>query len=198
MQASTRRCDPVLVALLACSLALNVFLSLRRNTGEAPRPPSDVASLHVGDKVPTLAGRAYDGTPLTVGFDRPATVRALVVYVFAKECRWCLRNADNFRALVRSSIQYRFVGVPLGEISTSDAEQWRSKHPGAVLLQPSRGTIAAYHMRSTPMTVVVSPSGTVQAVWQGAYTAAIAKSIEKFFAVSLPGLAPADLGDKQD
>ncbi len=50
--------------------------------------------------------------------------------------------------------------------------------------QPS--TVEAYHLGETPMTILLSPEGSVLKIWRGAYTGGTKASIEAYFHLKLP------------
>jgi hypothetical protein len=176
------RLDGVLLAILIGSLGLNVFQSLIRTripVGAAGRPQTIAA----GSSAPQFEGSTLDGT--VVKLDYTNELRGTLLYVFSPTCVWCERNAANIQAVVKARSDLRIIGVAIGPQVT---KEFVAKSPFKQILRPTAATVSSYHLSGTPATILVSPTGKVLNVWSGAYGGAIAESVSKTLAVSLPGL----------
>lgn len=174
----------ILSPLLVLSIALNALqgkrlVELRQSAADA-NPDLQVgahaADLHVKD----LSGR--DMT-LSLGARAP---KPKVLYVFSPSCGWCRRDVTAVNSLVRQiSTKYDFVGLSL---STQGLREFTPKYHDAfpVYGDISAETASAYRLTSTPETIVVSPEGTILALWRGAYTGATKSQVEEFFSAKLP------------
>lgn len=177
----------VVTALLVCSVALNVMLSLklRQLTGawEAYRNEGRLA---VGAAVPAVRGKDLRGTDVTLTYGRGEA--GTVLYVFSPQCNWCTRNLNNMTALA-SAVRgkYRFVGLSL---STDKLPQYVSQNrlEFPVYSDLPADVVAAYHLGATPQTLVISPAGRVERSWTGAYIADTGQEIERYFEFVLPGV----------
>jgi hypothetical protein len=184
---SASHLDWLTASLLVVSLAINVVLGIRlmvvrgqpAGTQAAPAGPA------VGDLLPPIDARRAGAGREVLSFD--ADGRPTLVYVFAPGRGWCARNANNAKVLFTAARDsYRIVALSLG----ADVGQSSADFPGhvAVLSAPSPAMRAAYHLGSTPTTLVVSPSGRVLKAWMGAFTGTSKKEVESYFNVTLPGL----------
>jgi len=142
--------------------------------------------INVGTTVPVLIAKRLDGQEETISYQ--STNQLTVLYVFTPACRWCVRNMDNFKTLLKEeSGSYRFIGVSLSEKDLADYVGKNDlKLPVYSGLSPE--TLEAYKLGLTPQTIVISPEGKVLQDWAGAYTGDQQSRVEAFFHVSLPGL----------
>jgi peroxiredoxin len=176
--------DHVVLTLLFVSLAGNVYLGVR-----LLRPPSVVmrpSGPAVGSTV--AAFEAHDLQGRTQVVDARGVGVNTVLYVFSPACGWCNKNLANLRALAAAAgPTYRVIGVSLDPNVDSFVRAHELTFP--VLVRPSPRSYAAYGLGATPETIVLSPSGTVLKVWQGAYGGSVAAEVSQFFSIELPGLA---------
>jgi hypothetical protein len=173
------RTDFFVLALLAASLGLNVWLGLKVRGGPA-RPP--VPQLKAGDALPSFevvdAGRQPSSLP------GGADGRPVVLYVFTRTCPWCEKNLPAVEALAaQRADSYRFVGLCLGpheECFAAGGPSF-SRYSGAppdVVWRLGLGTV--------PQTIVVSADARVSKVWRGAFLGEQRRDVEGFFKVALP------------
>jgi peroxiredoxin len=176
----------VVLVLLALSLAANVYLTRRLVQPRTPPPPA----LTRGAVVPQFTATRLGGAEETVSYDGEKTV----LYVFTPTCPWCKRNVPNIKRLVEAKgSEYRFLGISLDEKDLSSyVAQYELAFP--VYANLSRQTREAYRLGGVPQTLVISEHGTVMQNWSGAYANDQQGEVEKFFGVTLPGLAPAPPG----
>jgi peroxiredoxin len=175
--------DPVLLSLLACSLAGNVWLGVEL----IRRPASSAApaQLTVGETVPPFEAQHLNGkaTRVEFGLENANTV----LYVFTPSCQWCARNLTNVKAVAAAAgSTFRFVAVSLDPNVGDYVQSNQIRFP--VLVRPSAATSDTYHLGTVPYTVIVSPAGRVLRVWRGAYTNRVAPEVEQALGISLPGL----------
>jgi hypothetical protein len=177
-----------LYGLLALALAADIFLALqlkapRANT--APRVP-----VVLGTHLPPLEVATLTGARATIPLR--TSKKGTILYVFRPGCAWCRRNRAAFAALaaqVRND--YDVLGVSLTLEGTGEIE---SSLPSTVAtyVAPSKKTIDGYAMAATPTTYLITPTGTLQDVWTGAYTGATKRAIESRFGATLPGQTTSD------
>jgi hypothetical protein len=185
------RADWFVLTLLGVSLIANVVLGLvllrlagRPSPGVATQPERASAPA-VGDRLPSLEALGKDSGREVLTFEPGG--RPTVLYVFAPTCRWCARNVENAKAVFTSAATtHRIVALSLAQ----EAGAAGSDLPPhvRVLVQPSPAAYGPYHLGSTPATLVISPEGRVLKAWLGAYTGDIAKEVESYFSLRLPGL----------
>lgn len=184
------RSSRLVVLLAACSVAVNVMQSRRIAALEgAIRALKSERSLRPGIAMPALTAFNLKGQLEVIpmaGREKPT-----IVYVFAPECKWCSRNASNVGALYRAVAgRYEMIGVSLS--SGNDRNLTTSMAVNGiefpVYVRPIPSLIDAYGLGGTPQTIVVSPQGTVVKTWIGAYDGRVAREVEAFFGLQLPGL----------
>jgi protein-disulfide isomerase-like protein with CxxC motif len=134
-------------------------------------------------QLPPLEAIDTSGTAVTVRFDDTAT--PTVLYVLNPSCSWCLRNRDAIADLYRTRKgQYRFVGISLGRLASGGTDEGHDA-PFPVYMASPASTIL-YRLGATPQTLLVSNTGEVQAVWNGAYFGSTGQAIKHHFGVELP------------
>jgi peroxiredoxin len=139
----------------------------------------------IGDTLGPFEAHDLQGKAQIV--DPRATQVNTVFYVFSPSCGWCDKNLANLHALASAAgNRYRIVGVSLD--ASVDSYLRSNKITFPVVVRPSARTVATYGLGTTPQTIVLSPSGAVLKVWQGAYGEKIAEEVSKFFSIELPGL----------
>ncbi|HKH98458.1 MAG TPA: TlpA disulfide reductase family protein [Candidatus Sulfotelmatobacter sp.] len=171
-------------ALLAMSVFLNVFLARKVAFLRVQNKVLvDSDQLQVGSPVPPLTGSSPSGTPMSVRF---GDVRIpTVLYIFSPQCGWCAKNIENFRSLIsQAGTGYRVVGL---STTRQDLDDYLSRERLILPVFASLDSvlIAAYHVNSTPTTIVISPDGKVLRVWTGAYQDGLRHEVEAFLGVHL-------------
>lgn len=173
----------VLVAVLAASLGLNVYLA---RTGVFPHG-KPIAALKVNTVLPaTIPVQDGDGKAATINFADDA--RPTVLYVLSPQCGWCKRNEPNMKALYSATnSHFRYVGL---SIVSTDLKKYIAdgREPFPVYFVSDKNVDQKLGITGTPETIVVSPQAKVEQVWQGAYLDTNQKEVQKFFDVKLPGL----------
>ena len=101
---------------------------------------------------------------------------------------WCERNRDNFNTIVRERrSEYRIVGL---STTTNRLLEYVTRNQVAypVYANPDMSKSSLYAQAATPTTYLISPQGSVLAVWRGAYTGNVQKAIEAKLNVQIPGI----------
>jgi hypothetical protein len=163
------------------SIILNVVLAFLLYRMARPTQTSGV--LPVGMQSTTLVGADLRGEFSEVQFPRRIPV---VLYFFSPQCSWCERNNESIKSLVRRiAPSYDFVAVSVDE---AGLREWVILNPPEypVWSRLAFRTALQYPIRSTPTTVVLSSTGTVERVWTGAFVGSVQEQIEAYFAVALP------------
>jgi peroxiredoxin len=168
------------LALLICSVGLNVLLSRRL---VAFMQPEDSSPL-IGSVAPAIAARTLRGQAVDVRFDG----RPMILYYFSPNCGWCERNWTNVKALVAAvGDRYRFVGLS----SVPDVSAYVARHeiPFEVYSGLTLESARMYHFGGTPQTVVVAADGRIAHAWSGAYRNQLQREVERALGIVLPGLS---------
>jgi peroxiredoxin len=182
--ASRRFQDWAIIALLALSLGLNVYLAAKIRL----LPRTAPASLTAGAKAPRLNVEDLNGRKMALEWNEDS--RPTILYIFAPTCVWCQKNHDNLKLLVRSQKQaYRIVGLSLTDASVNDYIERYKVEYDAVYVKPHTVDSRQPFQAVTPTTVLISRGGVIEDVWQGAYTGKVGKQIEEKFNIRLPNLA---------
>jgi hypothetical protein len=171
---------------LALSAVINVALANEvhrcRSTLARPR-------LLPGARVPSFTAVSLAGMPFRVEYP---SAQPTVLYYFSTTCRWCERNWSNVRTILEAGRgRFRMIGVS----SSMDVEVYlRDRRIVFDVVITGLPEVATrdYRFTGTPQTVVVGTDGVVLASWPGAYVAAQASDIERYFGVDLPGLVEAE------
>src|SRR5262249_18829469 len=143
--------------------------------------------LSIGSKLPPAAVTSLDGRKGELAFSGLPTI----LYYFSPTCAWCEKNLTNVQALAAATTgRYRFVGVS----TAPDVSAYITRHhlTFEVYSGMSIDAVRAYHLGSTPETIVVGTDGRVTRVWSGAYSGTRQREIERYFGLVLPGLAVAN------
>ena len=173
-----------LVVLLAFSIAANLILALRltHNRSRQSDCGPDIKGHMAPLRLLSTKGQVVDVT-YHMG-DFPA-----LFYFFSPECPWCEANIDNFYALIAEAPgKYRFFAIssaPLGDLKAYAQRE----HIDVPLYHILPESVGAYGLDGTPSTLLVSPTGTTLAHWEGAYNPSTLFDIEHTLTVHLPGLA---------
>ncbi len=169
--------------LAITALALNVILAVSLYKAKNDLASGGQCELKVGSRVATLAGADLAGNPVSVAY--PNKMRT-VLYVFSPSCGWCERNQPSVQSLARSLRgRVRFLGVSLDREGLFD---WAllQRQEFDIITDLTYRALLTYQFKSTPMTVVITPTGTVERVWFGAYVGETLSAIEEYFGVPLP------------
>ena len=183
MDHSRERVDRLILALLAASLALNVYQgvqAMRPAPGRAVEP-----ALKVGAVVPPLEVKDLRGMNRRITYGD--TRRLTVLYFFTPSCPWCKKNLPSIRTLAeQQGSSYRLIAVSLQPVTADYMKESEIDFP--VFVEPAPGSRAVYGLGSIPQTVVVSPEGKVVKNWVGAYYGSLRDEIGAFLFVALPSL----------
>lgn len=167
------------VALLLCSVALNVVLSRRLM---AFADPQDASSL-VGTIAPVIEAKNLRGDATEIRFGE----RPTILYYFSPKCGWCDRNWTNVHAMVAGvGGRYRVIGLS----SIPDVSEFVTAHHLGFEVYSGLSLESArlYRFSGTPQTVVVGSDGRIQHVWPGAFRSQLQQEVERELGVVLPGL----------
>jgi hypothetical protein len=137
--------------------------------------------------VPTVEAFTSDGTRLSLDF-RSNT--GTVIYYLSPTCGWCERNYANIVALGKAaSARYRFVGVVRDRDRTAIVKHLaESPLPFQVFVVEDPRWFETTTLVATPATVFVDPEGTIRQLARRVHITARKAEIERFFAVTLPGI----------
>lgn len=179
--------EAFLTALLVCSVALNVFFTLRvKRLEDAMLYLKGENRLKLGESVPPIEGKDLEGRPAMITYD--GGDRPTILYVFSPQCGWCERNSQNINSLAKQlGDRYRLIGLSL---SSKDLKEYAGAHgiEFPVYTDLPFSVTSVYKLSGTPETIIISPEGRVVQAWPGAYTGQFQREVENFFNVSLPGL----------
>lgn len=170
---SQARTDRILLLVLAVSLGLNMYLGL----AALPRRTAPAAQISLGTQMPDIEVQLLNGDPKKIS---PAVGGSpVLLYVFTTTCPWCQSNRAHIEALAQLlSARFRFVPICLDCQPNQDIPPIAGQHP---YIRPSPHTIAAYKMRSVPLTVVLRADGKLQHLWRGAFVGETRNEIERVF-----------------
>jgi len=144
-----------------------------------------IAPLAIGQKIPALAIHDLVDTPVALNWS--TSKMATVVYVFHPPCQWCKRNLESVRMVVDHARNYRFIGLSLHAEGLKEYVN-TFKPPFPVYYASTADVTQTLKLGATPETIVISPDGTVEKVWLGAYSGKTKQAIEALFGVELPDL----------
>ena len=175
-----------LMALLAVSLSLNVFLGWRvqRLKSASNRPVLPLLSL--GTLVPPMIVGDLNDQQEMITFANAD--KQTVLYVFSTKCSWCDRNVESIKTLANlAGNSHRFIGLALID---SDLKKYvdDNKLNFPVYKQLSPDAIHLLALGRTPQTIVLSSEGKVLKNWAGAYTENLQREVEAYFGARIPGL----------
>lgn len=175
------------IALLICSVILNVFLARKtKSLRSALMHVKTEDSLLLGTSLPPIEAKGLDGRPAVIryGPDELPTI----LYVFTPPCSWCLKNVQNIRTLAeRTHGRYRVIGLSLSSDKLREYVT-KSGFEFPIYSDLSPGAVMAYRLGSTPQTIVISNEGKLVKEWMGAYMGNTKREIEEQFGVELPGI----------
>ena len=179
----------ILLALLAASLSLNVYLGLKVQGTSPSGSPRAESKLSAGANVPPVEASDLQGQKATITYADKG--KPTVLYVFSPKCGWCSNNMENIRTLSDArKDSFSFVGLSLaGDKLEGYVNAHRLDMP--VYQSPSSDALNTLGLGSTPQTIVISAEGKVIKNWIGAYTGEVQADVEKYFGLELPGVADA-------
>ena len=183
-----RRIVWAMTAILAVSLGVNLWLAYKLGQTGRPVASQKPAALKAGAAVSPIQVQSLGGQPATISYNDSA--QPVVLYVFTPQCSWCIRNLDNLKALTsQKGGSYKFIGISLTD---KDLKQYLAEKEFSmpVFMNPAKEAMQQYGLGPTPQTIVISPDGKVLQNWMGAYAGKQQGEVEKFFGITLPGLAP--------
>lgn len=172
--------DPIVLALLAVSLAGNVYQYRRPPATATAAAPVSV----VGTRVDGVRGHAVDGKSLSLQMDSPT-----ILYAFSPDCVWCDRNLENVRALTRQlNGRYRFVALALKDDGLTTYLKARDLE-WLVVRRIEADDLKALGIVGTPQTIVIGSGGVIEHAWSGAWGPEDERRIESALSVDLPGIS---------
>ncbi|MGA2250698.1 TlpA family protein disulfide reductase [Terracidiphilus sp.] len=178
----------LLLFLLCCSLALNVYLAPKRiAANQNHQSPSESGrSLVVHGPIPQLPVDSIEGNHIDLAFrGKPLPT---VLYFFTPSCIWCRRNLSSLESLVGlTKDKYVFYGISLTNDGLSDYLQ-HNRLPFQVY-SVSKNTPISLQPNATPTTLVLDANGFIQKRWDGAFTGDNKREIESYFSCSLPEIS---------
>jgi len=168
--------------LLLASVLLNVGLSLkvRQLRGEL-RPTSFVG----GAIAPTADLGGVNGGKIHLAFPQ---YRPVLLYWFSPACGWCQTNLPNLKALAAQS-NGRYTLLPVSSADKVDILRYVQREKVQFPVYTIDAAVAKqYRLDGTPATLLLSPSGTLEKRWTGAYSPSSLEDIERTLTVRLPGI----------
>jgi peroxiredoxin len=169
--------DTALLATLIASVGLNIVQMRTVNRLHAEN------TLAAGATIPSLVVADATGTRVDLALTGS---QPTVLYVFSPQCGWCDANKASIEALSRQARgRYRVVGLSLTDNGLA-AHLSNQPFSFPVYRNPTPDAVAAYRLDATPQTILLSPDGRVERVWQGAYAGRQHASIQAYFDVELP------------
>lgn len=157
------------VLLLVLTLALAILsLWLASDNRSLQHEVERLTQPTVGVKLPTLAGYRPDGSQTELSF--ASEHRGTLVLVFSRTCPACDRIWPLWQSAIRR-IDASKLRVAFIDLSTNPDSGYLSSHgvdATALVSRPDPATAyLIYRLRSTPQTILTSPSGRVKRVWIG-------------------------------
>jgi hypothetical protein len=161
----------ILVAILAISNGLLIYQNFKmRAARETDLPPA----LQTGEPVPSFNAQTMDCNPVRVDYSDQGPKK--VFFYFTPPCKFCkkqfvywrsiLAHADANRleviGLVREAEDVATLKTYLSEMGCAPD----STAPLKVVLVPD-DVLLRYKLSATPVTLIVSNSGTVEKAWMG-------------------------------
>lgn len=153
--------------IILCSflIILNLFLLIQNQKLKQFAQNSRESSVTVGKKILPLGGFDNSGNKVEL---KPNKQKILIL-VFSSTCRFCDRNADNWKKILQlsNSGEIKMFGVSLGK----DGEKFLNKHgfenqiPMLNLSFDSLSEKPIFDV--TPQTILVDSEGKAEKVWSG-------------------------------
>jgi peroxiredoxin len=183
-----RKFDILLLALLAGSLTLNVYLGWNNRRSPTTVSAAGRPRLTAGTKVNPVNVTDLAGVKQTISFGDAE--KPTVFYILSPKCVWCERNAQNIAALANlKSADFRFVGISLDD---EDLNQYVDAHHFnfPIYKDPSAESVRELGLKPTPQTIVVSRDGLVLKNWIGFFGGRSRGDVEAYFGIQLPNVSP--------
>lgn len=182
-----RLTDGWVIAAL-CIVLLNLYLGLHPAFLPKTVNAFRARPLTVGARAPAMTVRTVTGSISSVNF--AGNGKPTIVYLFAPTCVWCARNAKSIDALARAlSTTHQVIGLSRTDVGLADYVRERG------IAYPVYSTTArAFAGRGTPTTYLISATGVVEAIWQGAWVPHTKKAIEARLQIALPDISSGDIG----
>ena len=185
LKADTRRAwnghglvQAVAISVLASSAIANFFLVKQNARLQTMVRQSQAAQgVTVGQRIKSIAGVEFKGTPLEMSLQhRPSP---LVVLVYTPQCNPSNHNWQNWEQLV-STVSNDNAVLFVDLAGTTDDSFVRQHNIGmyTIITSVSEETRSNLHLAATPQTIVIGRDGVVQRVWTGALSAADIKRIQ--------------------
>lgn len=161
----------VLVGILAISNGLMI----RQNfTMRESLRRSEPSALQTGERVPSFTAKAINGDPLSVAYSGQGPKK--IFFYFTPTCRFCVKQFAYWRDILTQADASRLEVIGLVR-ETEDVEKleafldemgcsFESPVPLKVVLVPD-DVLRSYKLSPTPLTLIVSNSGTVEKAWIG-------------------------------
>lgn len=161
----------ILVVVLAISngLLINQNFKMRKALEGNPEPV-----LQTGEPVTSFDARTIDGNPVRVDYSGQGPKK--VFFYFTPPCRFCVKQFVHWRAILAHADANRFEVIGLvreaedvAKLKTFLSEMGcapDSAVPLKVVLVPD-DVLLSYKLSATPVTLIVSNSGTVEEAWMG-------------------------------
>lgn len=175
------------IALLICSVAINVLLARRVAALNGTLLYLKAENkLSAGASVPPINAKDIDGNAASVSYTSDGI--PTVLYVFSPQCKWCEKNIPSIKSFAdQVHGKYRLVGMSL---SSDGLRSYVAQNGFAfpILDELPPYIVTSYKLGGTPQTIVVSDEGKVLKDWSGAYFGGTKKEIEEYFHVRLPNV----------
>src|ERR1044072_2223568 len=161
----------ILVAVLAISNGLLINQNFKmRGALEKNSPPA----LEAGEGGPSFNAKTIDGNPVRI--DYPGQGPKKVLFYFTPPCKFCLKQFAYWRSILAhaDANQFEVIGLvrepeDLAKLKTYLSEMGCAQDspvPLKVVLVPE-DVVVRYKLSVTPVTLIVSNSGTVEKAWMG-------------------------------
>jgi AhpC/TSA family len=161
----------IMVAILAISNVLLIHQNSKmREALEKDQPPA----LQAGEPVPSFNAHTIDGNSVRVDYSGHGPKK--VFFYFTPSCKFCLKQFPYWRSILAHADGNRFEviglvrdGEDVPKLKTYLNEMGcapDSPAPLKVVLVPD-DVLRGYKLSVTPVTLIVSNSGTVEKAWTG-------------------------------
>ncbi len=159
----------ILVAILVISNGLLIKQNFKMREALEKNLPS---SLQAGEAVPSFDGQTIDGNPVRI--DYPGQGPKKVLFYFTPPCKFCLKQFPYWRSILAHADANRFevIGLVREAEDVTKLKTYLSEIgcaqdspvPLKVVLVPD-DVVLRYKLSVTPVTLIVSNSGTVEKAW---------------------------------
>ncbi|MCW5969334.1 MAG: hypothetical protein KIT57_12540 [Blastocatellales bacterium] len=187
--------EPHPIYIIIYSIGLAVFtsgtlfssqswlLADARKLSEVPQASQQAGSIYI----PNIITRDLQGKQVDIKLT--GTTKPTVIYIFESRCMWSASNYSNIKRLAEEvGDKYNFIGISL---SDHKLENYIAAHPFQFpifkTLLPTQHT-KEVSLGVVPQTIVISRTGKTTKRWLGVYAGDVAREIEQFFRIKLPGL----------